>query len=91
MRARFHLQRNECDAHAALVGVHLQESQLPDKITVVEALDLSASFYPRPADPGELLGRIGLTEQCRTRCRRVSGGQKQRLSIAVAPIGNRAS
>lgn len=37
------------------VGVQLQESQLPDKIKVGEALDLYASFYRDPADPGELL------------------------------------
>src|ERR1700744_4693792 len=40
-----------------LIGVQLQESQLPDKLTVAEALGLYASFYPDPADPGALMGR----------------------------------
>ena len=42
-----------------LVGVQLQESQLPDKITVTEALNLYASFYPRHADTEALLTRLG--------------------------------
>jgi ABC-2 type transport system ATP-binding protein len=70
-----------------LVGVQLQESQLPDKLTVVEAINLYASFYPRPADTEALLTRLGLTEKRDTRYRRLSGGQKQRLSIALALVG----
>ena len=70
-----------------LVGVQLQESQLPDKLTVGEALDLYASFYPDPADTGALLRRLGLTEKHGTRYKKLSGGQKQRLSIALALVG----
>ncbi len=71
-----------------LVGVQLQESQLPDKITVAEAVELYASFYPRHADPEALLNRLGLAEKRRTRFRKLSGGQKQRLSIALALVGS---
>ncbi|HEY0936210.1 MAG TPA: ABC transporter ATP-binding protein [Trebonia sp.] len=70
-----------------LVGVQLQESQLPDKLTAGEALDLYASFYPDPADTGALLHRLGLTEKRNTRYKKLSGGQKQRLSIALALVG----
>src|SRR6185437_13298215 len=70
-----------------LVGAQLQESQLPDKITVAEAIGLYASFYPRPADTGALLARLGLTEKRDTSYRKLSGGQKQRLSIALALVG----
>jgi len=70
-----------------LVGVQLQESQLPDKITVTEAINLYASFYPRHADTGALLTRLGLTEKRDARYRKLSGGQKQRLSIALALVG----
>jgi ABC-2 type transport system ATP-binding protein len=71
-----------------LVGVQLQESQLPDKITVAEAISLYASFYPRHADTEALLHRLGLTEKRNTRYRKLSGGQKQRLSIALALVGS---
>src|ERR1700749_2575674 len=70
-----------------LVGVQLQDSQLPDKIRVSEALDLYASFYRRPARAGELLARLGLAEQRDAFFSKLSGGQKQRLSVALALIG----
>ena len=70
-----------------LVGVQLQESQLPDKLTVAEAISLYASFYPRHADTEALLTRLGLQEKRDTRYRKLSGGQKQRLSIALALVG----
>jgi ABC-2 type transport system ATP-binding protein len=70
-----------------IVGAQLQESQLPDKITVAEAVNLYASFYPGHADTEALLARLGLTEKRSTRYRKLSGGQKQRLSIALALVG----
>jgi ABC-2 type transport system ATP-binding protein len=74
-------------AARVLVGAQLQESELQDKLTVAEALDLYASFYPRHADTDALLHRLGLTEKRDTRYRKLSGGQKQRLSIALALVG----
>jgi ABC-2 type transport system ATP-binding protein len=70
-----------------LLGVQLQESQLPDKLTVAEAMRLYASFYRHPADIAGLLAMLDLTEKRNTWYRRLSGGQKQRLSIALALIG----
>jgi ABC-2 type transport system ATP-binding protein len=70
-----------------LLGVQLQESQLQDKLTVAEAMQLYASFYRHPADIDALLAMLDLTEKRNTRYRRLSGGQKQRLSIALALIG----
>jgi ABC-2 type transport system ATP-binding protein len=70
-----------------LVGVQLQQSQQPDKLTVAEALALYASFYPHPADTEELLHRLGLEAKRNTRFKKLSGGQQQRLSIALALIG----
>jgi ABC-2 type transport system ATP-binding protein len=72
----------------ALIGVQLQESMLPDKLTAGEALELYASFYPRHADLAGLADRLGLTAHLRSRYRRLSGGQKQRLSIALALVGS---
>ena len=69
------------------VGVQLQESELPAKMTAAEALDLYASFYADPADGRELAAGLGLAEKLGTQYRRLSGGQKQRLSIALALIG----
>jgi ABC-2 type transport system ATP-binding protein len=69
------------------LGAQLQESQLPDKLTVGEAIDLYRSFYRAPADARALLGRLGLDGMWRSRYKKLSGGQKQRLSIALALIG----
>ncbi len=76
--------------HAALrqrLGSQLQESRLPEKLKVQEALDLYASFYANPADTGDLLAKVGLTEQRNKYFGKLSGGQKQRVSIALALVG----
>ncbi len=70
------------------VGVQLQESMLQDRITVTEALNLFASFYPNPANAAQLLDDLGLASSARKPYAKLSGGQKQRLSIALALIGN---
>jgi ABC-2 type transport system ATP-binding protein len=69
------------------VGVQLQESALPDRMTAAEAVRLYASFYPRPDDPARLLAELGLERAADTPYAKLSGGQKQRLSIALALIG----
>jgi ABC-2 type transport system ATP-binding protein len=71
-----------------LVGVQLQESQLPDKMSVREALELYSAFYPDPVDWRALARELGLGEKLGTRYAKLSGGQKQRLSIALALIGD---
>ncbi|WP_439385225.1 ABC transporter ATP-binding protein [Amycolatopsis lexingtonensis] len=69
------------------VGVQLQESRLPAKLRVREALELFASFYPDPADVDVLLDQLDLREQARQPFGKLSGGQKQRVSIALALVG----
>jgi ABC-2 type transport system ATP-binding protein len=71
-----------------LVGVQLQESQLPEKMSVREALELYSAFYPKPVDWRALARELGLTDKLDTRFAKLSGGQKQRLSIALALIGD---
>lgn len=71
-----------------LLGAQLQESELPDKLKVGEALELYSSFYREPADWRELVDVLNLTSKLGAQFRRLSGGQKQRLSIALALIGN---
>jgi ABC-2 type transport system ATP-binding protein len=69
------------------VGIQLQQSELPDKLRVAEALELFASFYPDPADPEQLLRSLGLDGKRDARFANLSGGQRQRLSIALALVG----
>ena len=76
------------DALRRVVGVQLQESELPDEIRVWEALDLYASFYPAPRDWERLVEDLGLTDKRNTAFGKLSGGQKQRLSVALALVGN---
>jgi ABC-2 type transport system ATP-binding protein len=71
-----------------VLGIQLQASELPDKLRVREAVELFASFYPAPADPGELIERWGLADKRDTPFAKLSGGQKQRLSIVLALVGN---
>ncbi len=70
------------------VGAQLQESELPENLRVLEALDLYASFYRKPANPARLIEDLGLSKKRNTPFGKLSGGQKQRLSIALALIGS---
>ncbi len=70
------------------LGAQLQESALPEKLKVGEAVELYASFYDDPADGDDLLEMLGIADKKDTRYGKLSGGQKQRLSIALALIGN---
>jgi ABC-2 type transport system ATP-binding protein len=70
------------------VGVQLQESALPPRLRVGEALDLFASFYPSPLDPQQVLDSLGIKHLARVAFKSLSGGQKQRLSIALALVGS---
>jgi ABC-2 type transport system ATP-binding protein len=70
-----------------LLGMQLQESALPERLRVREALELYASFYRDPADWRELVETLGLESTLGQRYGKLSGGQKQRLSIALALIG----
>ena len=79
--------QHDRDALRSVVGVQLQESELPDRLTVAEALELFAAFYADPADPRALMDDLGLTDKRDTAYRNLSGGQKQRLSIALALVG----
>jgi len=80
-------RRERAEVHQ-LVGMQLQESQLPDAITVREALTLYTSFYKKPADWRRLADELGLGGLEKRPFKRLSGGQKQRLSIALALVGN---
>jgi ABC-2 type transport system ATP-binding protein len=80
--------RHDRDRIREFVGVQLQESALPPRLEVGEALKLFASFYPSPLDPQEVLDSLGINKLARVAFKNLSGGQKQRLSIALALVGN---
>ena len=70
------------------VGVQLQESALPPRLKVGEALELFAAFYANPLDPEEVLDSLGIKHIEGAAFKNLSGGQKQRVSIALALVGN---
>jgi ABC-2 type transport system ATP-binding protein len=65
-----------------LVGSQLQESALPDRLRVAEALELFST--PRARDGGELLEQFGLTARRRSAFSSLSGGERQRLFLVLA-------
>jgi len=70
------------------IGACLQDTNLPDKITVREALDFFGSLYSRKADADVLLKRLQLDEKKDAGYATLSGGQKQRLALALALIND---
>lgn len=69
------------------MGVQLQEAEYPLKIRVEELCRLFASFYDRPADWNLLLTQMGLDEKRKSPIHKLSGGEKQRLSILLSLMG----
>jgi ABC-2 type transport system ATP-binding protein len=70
------------------LGISLQESRLPEKLTVREILILFRSFYGSGRDPEEVLRDMSLEEKADARVGKLSGGQRQRLVVACALVGN---
>jgi ABC-2 type transport system ATP-binding protein len=70
------------------IGAALQDTQMPDKIRVIEALRLYAGFYQRQADIEGLLARFDLAEKRNAFYDSLSGGQKQRLALALALVND---
>ncbi len=71
-----------------LLGAQLQTTPLPDKIRVREAFELFGSFYATPANVDELLGWVGLEAKAATYFQYLSGGEKQRVALGLALVGN---
>jgi ABC-2 type transport system ATP-binding protein len=70
------------------IGVQLQETQFPDKLTVEETLRLFRSFYRRGIPVEESIRTSQLEEKRGSRIGGLSGGQKQRLAMACALVGD---
>ena len=72
------------------IGVMLQRGGVYPSMRVVDALRLFAAYYDSPRDVEELLDLVGLRSVARTPWRRLSGGEQQRLSLALALVGRPA-
>ena len=71
----------------ARIGVMLQSGGVATGMRPAEALHLSASYYDNPIDPDELLDLVGLADHRSSTWRSMSGGEQQRLSLALALVG----
>jgi ABC-2 type transport system ATP-binding protein len=71
----------------ARLGVVLQSWRDHGKWRVRELLAYFGGYYPRPMDPDELIATVGLTDQAGKMIRRLSGGQRRRLDIAIGLVG----
>ena len=71
-----------------LIGIQLQESQLPARLKVWEAVSLFSSFYKKNIESEPLLKDLGLEEKKKSYFDKLSGGQKQRLFIALALLND---
>jgi ABC-2 type transport system ATP-binding protein len=70
------------------IGVQLQETQFPDKVTVEETLRLFRSFFRSGLSADEAIRMAQLDEKRKARVGTLSGGQKQRLAMACALVGD---
>jgi ABC-2 type transport system ATP-binding protein len=70
------------------VGIVLQSSAVYPRLTVREALDHFAKAYPRPRDTEETIALVGLDGKSDARANQLSGGQRRRLDLALALIGD---
>jgi len=69
-----------------IIGIQLQSSAFYDRLTLVEQLQMFASFYGSSINPTELLQEVELADKAKSRVEQMSGGQKQRFSIASALV-----
>ena len=71
-----------------LIGIQLQETQFPEKLSVQEVITLFRSFFDAGLTVDRAIAMAQLEEKRRSRCGGLSGGQKQRLAMACALVGD---
>lgn len=86
-RVRFHGRPRDARFRAR-AGIQFQRTALPDYLTVGEALELFAAFYPHCADRAELVRLCALDDLLARYCNDLSGGQRQRLLLAIALVND---
>jgi len=70
------------------LGIVLQECGIEELLTVGEAMQRQAGYYPRPRPVDEVLRIMDLTDKAGARIRTLSGGQRRRLDLALALVGD---
>jgi ABC-2 type transport system ATP-binding protein len=70
------------------LGIQLQETQLSEKLTVIETIRLFRSFFRQGPETSEVIAQVQLEDKRNSRVGGLSGGQKQRLAIACALVGD---
>ena len=76
------------DALRARLGIHLQESQMDEKLSVLETLRLFRSFYPRGRPVDDVIALLELDGKRGSWVGKLSGGQRQRLAVGCALVGD---
>jgi ABC-2 type transport system ATP-binding protein len=76
------------DAIKHRIGISLQETELAEKLSVLETLTLFRSFYRKGLSPDDAIALVSLEEKAGSWVGKLSGGQKQRLAVASALIGD---
>jgi ABC-2 type transport system ATP-binding protein len=72
----------------ARIGIVAQSSREEAELSVAELVQHFARYYPNPRDPDEVIASVGLEDKRKTRTRKLSGGQRRRLDVALGVIGN---
>ncbi|MDH3679467.1 MAG: ABC transporter ATP-binding protein [Acidimicrobiia bacterium] len=70
------------------IGIVVQESEQTAELTAAESLAMHAGYYRNPRDPAAVLELVGLAGSADQRTRKLSGGQKRRLDLGMALVGN---
>jgi len=70
------------------VGIVLQSCGFYPRLTVLEAVEHMAKAYPQPRDPRETIDLVGLGDKAEARSNKLSGGQRRRLDLALALVGD---
>jgi ABC-2 type transport system ATP-binding protein len=71
----------------ARIGIVPQSDWATGELTVREMVAQYSAYFPRPRDPDEVIAAVGLTEQAGKRLRRLSGGQRRRVDVAIGIVG----
>jgi len=72
----------------ARIGIVLQSTTVEKELTVLEAIEVYGSMYPRRRPAGELVELVGLVEKAKARIKTLSGGQRRRLELALGIVGD---
>jgi len=70
------------------IGIVSQSESAPSELTVREMITHFSTYYPKARDPEEIIAAVGLQDQAASRLRRLSGGQRRRVDVALGLVGS---